>query len=254
MAGIEKLTGRTNYRVWSLQMKRLLQSRGLWDIVEPLPQSEQVPKSKPGETSATHKDAPLGETPTAAPAPSPPTADFVIRDAKASCLIMEHCGPAPLDLIAATECARRQWAILRDLYIPSMRAVRQLEQRFENLAEYAGRIRFAQIGAELEGLQKEIGDCGGMRPTDNDKMRVLREVVRGREYKYWLYVSEMEEKGICEFDAMLEKLVRYEWAAEGREAEAEDFTAATAPSPRGRGRGGRKRGGGRGGRGGRGGQ
>jgi hypothetical protein len=83
-------------------------------------------------------------------------------------------------------------------------------------------------------------------------MRVLREVARGRGYKYWLYVSEMEEKGICEFDAVLERLVRYEWAAEGRETELETFAATTAPPSRGRGRGGRKRGAGRGGRGGRG--
>ncbi|KFY40647.1 hypothetical protein V494_03397 [Pseudogymnoascus sp. VKM F-4513 (FW-928)] len=58
VVGIAKLTG-PNYRVWSL-VKRLLQSRGLWDVVEPLPKVGQEGEKAEAKPSASPTTAPEG--------------------------------------------------------------------------------------------------------------------------------------------------------------------------------------------------
>ncbi|ELR05129.1 hypothetical protein GMDG_07171, partial [Pseudogymnoascus destructans 20631-21] len=131
MTGISKLA-RPNYRVSSLRVKRLLQSRGLWDVVEPLPKAE-----KAGE----QPQALRGDVPAAAP---PPTADFEVRDAQASCLIMELCDPISLDLIVSIECACEQWARLR-FYGPSFGQYQGLREEFGEFAAKAGGKGWVEI-------------------------------------------------------------------------------------------------------------
>ena len=227
MTGIAKLTGR-NYRVWSLQVKRLLQSHGLWDVVEPLP---KVPREQAGEQAP----APPSDAPAAA---APPAADFEVRDAKASCLIMELCDPIPLDLIVSIECAREQWARLRTFYGPSFGQYQGLREDFEEFAPTAGGKGWVQIAGELEALQEQIGEVpGGVRPGEEEMTGVLNEVAKGRGGEYGKLAGYLRVKGEYRYENMLTSLVSLEWQ------EAAGKTGGAAGSSGVMNWGGRKRGG-----------
>ncbi|KFY32503.1 hypothetical protein V493_00124 [Pseudogymnoascus sp. VKM F-4281 (FW-2241)] len=228
MAEIAKLTG-PNYRVWSLRVKRLLQSRGLWDVVEPLP--------KP-EPPVAGSQAPIGaDASTVAP---PQAADFEIRDAQASCLIMELCDTIPLDLIISIECARSQWARLRRLYGPSFGQYQGLRDDFEEFVAKAGGKGWAQIAGELETLRELIGEVpGGLRLSEVEMLEVLNDIAKGKGGEYGTLAGYLRLKGEYKYENMLMSLVSLEWE------EARDKAGGAAGSSRARNKGVRKWGGGK---------
>jgi hypothetical protein len=65
---------------------------------------------------------------------------------------------------------------------------------------------------------------------------VLEKVARGRGLHYTAVIVDM--RGCWEFEAVLARLVRYEWAVEEWGREPEGYMAMTALSLGGRGRGG----------------
>jgi len=173
MSSIEKLNG-PNYLVWSLRVKRLLQSHELWDVVEPVTSEGQV-----GEQAlATPGDALAG-------AP-PPSSDFAIRDAKASCLIMDFCDTIPLNLIVSVECARSQWARLRMFYGPSIENLEGLQMAFFNSTAQTRDKGLAQIAAEMKAWRDQIGEVSKEeRPTDELMLMALIGIVcrKGEAYR-----------------------------------------------------------------------
>ncbi|OBT44450.1 hypothetical protein VE00_05921 [Pseudogymnoascus sp. WSF 3629] len=199
MTGIAKLTG-PNYRVWSLRVKRLLQSRGLWDVVEPFPKAE---------TTGEQPQGPRGDVPAAAPSKA---ADFEIRDAQASCLIMELCDPISLDLIVSIECAQVQWARLRRFYGPSLGQYQGLREEFGEFAAKAGGKGWAQIAGELEGLQRQIGEVpGGVKPGEEEMLGMLNEVAKGKGGKYAKLAAYLRVRGEYTYLNYLTSLVSLEW-------------------------------------------
>ncbi|OBT59493.1 hypothetical protein VE04_00553 [Pseudogymnoascus sp. 24MN13] len=199
MTGIAKLTG-PNYRVWSLRVKRLLQSRGLWDVVEPSPKAE-----KAGE----QPQALRGGVPAAAPSPA---ADFEVRDAQASCLIMELCDPISLNLIISIECAQVQWVRLWRFYGPSLGQYQGLREEFGEFAAKAGGKGWAEIAGELEGLQRQIGEVpGGVKPGEEEMLGVLNEVARGKGGEYGKLAGYLRLKGEYTYQNFLMSLVSLEW-------------------------------------------
>ncbi|OBT88788.1 hypothetical protein VE02_03121 [Pseudogymnoascus sp. 03VT05] len=199
MTGIAKLTG-PNYHAWSLRVKRLLQSRGLWDVVDPLPKAE-----KAGEQS----QAPRGDVPDAAPSPD---TDFEARDAQASCLIMELCDPISLNLIVSIECAQVQWARLRRFYGPSLGQYQGLREAFREFAAKAEGRGWAEIVGELEGLQRQIGEVpGGVKPGEEEMLGVLNEVAKGKGGEYGKLAGYPRVKGEYTYQNFLTSLVSLEW-------------------------------------------
>ncbi|OBT71753.1 hypothetical protein VF21_09627 [Pseudogymnoascus sp. 05NY08] len=202
MTGIAKLTG-PNYCVWSLRVKRLLQSRGLWDVVDPLPKAEKAEKA--GE----QPQGPRGDVPPAAP---PPAADFGVRDAQASCLIMELCDPISLNLIVSIECAQVQWARLRRFYGPSLGQYQGLREEFGEFAAKAGGKGWAEIVGELERLQRQIGEVPGeVKPGEEEMLGVLNEVARGEGGEYGKLAGYLRVKGEYTYQNFLASLVSLEW-------------------------------------------
>ncbi|KFX95711.1 hypothetical protein O988_05680 [Pseudogymnoascus sp. VKM F-3808] len=191
MSSIEKLDG-PNYRVWSLRVKRLLQSQGLWDIVEPLPKEGQV-----GEQAL----AIPGDAPTVAPAPA---SDFAIRDAKASCMIMDHCESVPLNLIVSIECARSQWARLRKLYGPSVEKLAGLNRALLAYTLEAGDKEFAQIAGELEALRDQIGGLSeDKRPTEMFMHMVMSDMACKKDEEYRELIDEhLRKEGRIDYEGI----------------------------------------------------
>lgn len=203
MTGIENLTG-LNYRVWSLRVKRLLQSRGLWDVVEPFPKAEKTGEQPQG---------PRGDVPATAP---PKAADFEIRDAQASCLIMELCDPIPLNLIVSFECARVQWMRLRNFYGPSLGQYQGLREEFGEFAAKAGGKGWAEIAGQLEGLQRQIREVpGGVKPGVEEMLGVLNEVAKGKGGEYGKLAGYLRLKGEYRYEKFLTSLVSLEWQEAG---------------------------------------
>lgn len=203
MTGIAKLTG-PNYRVWSLRVKRLLQSRGLWDVVEPFPKADKTGEQPQG---------PRGDVPAVAP---PKAADFEIRDAQASCLIMELCDPIPLGLIVSIECARVQWARLRTFYGPSVGQYQGLREEFGEFVAKAGGKGWAQIAGELEGMQRQIGEVpGGVKPGEEEMLGMLNEVAKGKGSKYANLAAYLRVRGEYTYLNYLANLVSLEWQEAG---------------------------------------
>ncbi|KFY64063.1 hypothetical protein V496_03496 [Pseudogymnoascus sp. VKM F-4515 (FW-2607)] len=203
MTDISKLDG-PNYRIWSLLVKRLLQSRGLWDVVEPLP---KAPREQAGEQVLAPRDP-----------PTPPAADFEVRDAEASCLIMELCGAVPLGLIVSIECARDQWTRLRKFYGPSFGQYQGLRVEFE---EFAAKVAWtpkgwAQIIGELEALQERIGEVpGGVRPGAVEMLGVLNQVAKEAGGEYGKLAGYLRLKGEYTYETMVTSLVSLEWEEAG---------------------------------------
>ncbi|OBT66664.1 hypothetical protein VE03_03939 [Pseudogymnoascus sp. 23342-1-I1] len=231
MTDISKLAG-PNYRIWSLRVKRLLQSRGLWDVVEPLP---KAPREQAGEEIRPPSYAPT--------APPPLPADFAVRDAEASCLIMELCDHVPLNLIVSIECARDQWARLRKFYGTSFGQYQGLREEFEGFAAKAeaGGKGWAQIVGELEALQGQIGEVpGGVRPREEEMLGVLNQVAKSRGEEYGKLAGHLRVKGEYTYETMVMSLVSLEW-----EEAASKVGGAAAGSSEGRNWGGIKWGSGR---------
>lgn len=206
MSAIEKLSG-PNYRVWSLRVKRLLQSRGLWDVVDRLPKVE-------AEQEVEQPLEPPRDAATSAPAPAPP-ADFVVRDAEASCLIMDLCAPGPLDLIVTVECARSQWARLRLFYGPRMGLGQKLRGDFRTFAAQAGGKGILQIVKELDELKWGSGEVQrGGGPNEEEMMEVMKEVALRKGFSFGETFPSLGKRYGYDYETLLERLVSEEFWAE----------------------------------------
>lgn len=209
---IAKLTG-SNYRPWSLQIKRYLQARELWMVVEkgPLEGTVAVPIEQPIGTGSSSVSvvAGSGDEPVATGSsgrgpprrkrdtePEDPTGGIQkgisesqdainrllspVRDARAATAIMEACSQEALQHIVDLETAKEQWEHLKSLYLPVGTA--QLSRKLQAFGDYQPQkgASIAVIARELSNLQFDIGAISPIeRPTTNAKIGKLFRVLRG---------------------------------------------------------------------------
>jgi hypothetical protein len=96
---IAKLTG-PNYRPWSVQVRKLLVSQSLWNVVLQGPEDTKEP-----EQPATSSPEGRGKEQSIKPEDPERT---VVKDAKASSLIMGYCAQGPLLDILLLNTAKEQ--------------------------------------------------------------------------------------------------------------------------------------------------
>ena len=146
---IAKLTG-PNYRTWSAQVKRMLQSKRLWPAIEPPARTnaEPIAPAEEKEAAAKSKGGPTDEEPSAAQ----------IRDWEASSHLMSLCSREALEYIVDMETAWEQWAKLKELYGPVGK--QQLSEKLRAFNNYAVQKTGKTIServTELNTLQAQIG-------------------------------------------------------------------------------------------------
>ena len=132
---IPKLTG-PNYRPWSLQVKRLLQSLELWSVVDLGPSLVPVATAKPPETGKEGDSAvATGSTgSTGGPKDGTDSGRGALKDAKAATIIMGVCSQAVLQHILLLESAKEQWDTLKKLFQPV--GAQQLSTKLQAFAGY----------------------------------------------------------------------------------------------------------------------
>lgn len=166
---VPKLTG-PNYRPWSLQVKRLLQSLELWDIV--------VQGTKGSEDK---------------PTPGDDSGRIEVKDAKASTIIMGACAQPVLQHILLLETAKEQWDTLKKLFLPT--GTQQLSTKLQSFAGYRpdGGTTVAEITTTLSTLQYEIGTIDPKeKPTDGMKIGLLFQALRGLNPLYGPLLLQLE--------------------------------------------------------------
>jgi hypothetical protein len=113
---ISKLIG-PNYRPWSVQVRKLLVGQSLWEVVAQGRQDPKDPKETPEVpvkqgTGCSSKEGTTGTT-----KPIDPDRT-VVKDARASTLIMGLCGQGALQHILLLDTAKEQWDALKAQYSP----------------------------------------------------------------------------------------------------------------------------------------
>ncbi|PMD58825.1 uncharacterized protein K444DRAFT_724474 [Hyaloscypha bicolor E] len=104
---IARLTG-PNYRPWSVQVRRLLISQSLWNVVSLGVEIATVEPGSIGGSGDRSDPKALG-----------PSSDYTeVKDAKASTIIMSLCTQGALQHILLLGTAREQWDVLKALYAP----------------------------------------------------------------------------------------------------------------------------------------
>ena len=111
---IARLTG-PNYRPWSIQVQRLLLSKGLWSVVR---LGVEPPRGSATEEIEPEEGASLGGT-SGFTGPEGPAADRTeVKDATASTIIMGLCVQSTLQHVLLLITAKEQWETLKSLYSP----------------------------------------------------------------------------------------------------------------------------------------
>ena len=190
---VPKLTG-PNYRPWSLQVKRLLQSLELWEIVV-----QGVPETPVATGGQEPKETITGDK-------------SGIKDAKASTIIMGACAQPVLQHILLLETAKEQWDTLKKLFLPS--GAQQLSTKLQSFAGYRpdGDTTVAEIATILSTLQYEIGSIDPKeKPTDSMKIGLLFQALRGLNPLYGPLLLQLElSSSNKEWEAVLAHVTEFE--------------------------------------------
>lgn len=199
---IPKLTG-PNYRPWSIQVKRLLQSLELWQVVnlglpmdpvavgEPGIGTEDVPTAT-GSTERTGGSTGQESTGTT----GVDSARTELKDAKAATLIMGVCSQPVIQHVLLLETAKEQWDTLKKLYAPS--GAQQLSTKLQAFAGYRGTegTTVAEMATALSTLQYEIGAIDPReRPSDSMKIGLLFQALRVLNPLYGPLILQLELSG-----------------------------------------------------------
>jgi hypothetical protein len=186
---IAKLTG-LNYRPWSVQVQRLLVAQGLWDVV-----SQGIKGAKEPESSAV-------------------TPEQIVKDAKASTLIMGYCAQGTLQHILLLNTAKEQWDALKALYQPL--GFQQLGTKLRAFTSYTPpkdpTPSITTVATDLTTLQAEIGDIDPKeRPSDNAKIAVFLRAVRALDPRFDPLILQLEISGtINDYAVVVTKLTEFE--------------------------------------------
>lgn len=204
---IAKLTG-TNYHPWSIQVKRMLQAKGLWQTIEPSRKTKAEAAGLAEESEAAEGGSAAAEvTDTSIEDSASET-----RDAKASSIIMGVCAQGPLSHILLMETAQEQWAKLKALYAPL--GMQQLGAKIQAFNSYAPRTNdasIADIATELDTLQAEIGAiCPEERPSNRAKTAILTRVVKVKGARYDTIALQLDIANVIQYDDVVTRLTEFE--------------------------------------------
>jgi hypothetical protein len=191
---VPKLTG-PNYRPWSLQVRRLLQSMELWTIVElGVPEALAKPTTGSGSAEASGGRSTRGGSTEIVPeADSGPT---LVKDAKAATIIMAACSQPVLQHILLLETAKQQWDMLKELFLPV--GAQQLSSKLQAFAGYRATegATVAEIATALTTLQYEIGSIDPKeKPTESMKIGLLFQALRSLNPLYGPLILQLELSG-----------------------------------------------------------
>jgi hypothetical protein len=193
---IPKLTG-PNYRPWSLQVKRLLQSMELWVVVTTGPLSTTM-------TTSTSPESPKPEGDDASRSD--------LKDAKAATVIMGVCSQPVLQHILLLESAKEQWDTLKKLYLPT--GTQQLSTKLQAFAGYrpTDGTTVSEIATALTTLQYEIGSIDPKeKPTDGMKIGLLFQALRALNTQYGPLLLQLELSGANkEWETVLSHVTEFE--------------------------------------------
>jgi hypothetical protein len=200
---VPKLTG-PNYRPWSLQVKRFLQSMELWTVVElgvPVATAKPVTRSK--DAVATGSQEPGG---------SNKGERTGLQDAKAATIIMDACAQHVLQHILLLETAKEQWDTLKKLYGPV--GAQQLSTKLQAFAGYRATqgTTVAEIATALSTLQYEIGAIDPQeRPSNSMKIGLLFQALRGLNPLYGPLLLQLElSSSNKEWEAVVAHVTEFE--------------------------------------------
>ena len=112
---VPKLTG-PNYRPWSLQVKRLLQSLELWEIVVLGVPTAPEGTATPASSSTGKSTETTGEQGPKDKSTGDELGRIEIKDARASTIIMGACAQPVLQHILLLKTAKEQWDTLKKLF------------------------------------------------------------------------------------------------------------------------------------------
>jgi hypothetical protein len=221
---IQKLTG-PNYPTWSIQVKRLLVSKMLWQGIEP----EAAPKD-----------------PAASGTTEPESTQSTVDNAKASTIIMGLCASNALQHILLLDTAKEQWEALKALYRPL--GLQQLSAKIQAFTAYRPPetgATVAEIATGLSTLQYEIGAISANeRPTDTLKRSILFQAVRALDPRFGPLILQLEISDTGkDYSTIVTHLSEFERRLGPKEALKEAVFAAQAPKhPTKLGNGGLKKG------------
>ena len=138
-------------------------AQGLWDVV-----SQGIKGAKEPESSAV-------------------TPEQIVKDAKASTLIMGYCAQGTLQHILLLNTAKEQWDALKALYQPL--GFQQLGTKLRAFTSYIPpkdpKPTVTTIATDLTTLQAEIGDIDPKeRPSDNAKIAIFLRAVRALDPRF----------------------------------------------------------------------
>ncbi len=166
---ITKLSG-PNYRPWSIQVQRLLLGYNLWTVVD-----------------LGVKDDISGEE-------DPKEDRTMVKDAKASTIIMGLCSSGALQHILLLNSAKEQWGALKALYSPL--GLQQLSAKVQAFTGYKPPEKttsIAEISTQLSTLQYEIGAIDPKeRPSDTLKISILLQAVRIFDNRFAPLILQLE--------------------------------------------------------------
>jgi hypothetical protein len=200
---IVKLTG-VNYRPWSLQVKRLLQSMELWTVVElGALVATATPATRSKDTVAT------GSQESGGPDKGNRTG---LQDAKAATIIMAACSQPVLQHILLLETAKQQWDTLKELFLPV--GAQQLSTKLQAFAGYRAPegTTVAEIAIALTTLQYEIGSIDPKeKPSNSMKIGLLFQALRGLHPLYGPLILQLELSGANkEWEAVVAHVTEFE--------------------------------------------
>ena len=186
---IARLSG-PNYRPWSIQVQRLLLSKGLWEVVK-------LGIDKPKEGSMEE--------------PSGDRTEF--KDAKASTIIMGLCTQNTLQHILLLETAKEQWETLKGLYSPL--GLQQLSAKIRAFTTYKppeSGASIAEISTQLSTLQYEIGTIDpNERPSNTLKISILFQAIRALDARYSPLILQLEISDTAkDYDTIVAHLTEFE--------------------------------------------
>jgi hypothetical protein len=189
---VPKLTG-PNYRPWSLQVKRLLQSMELWTVVE-LGVPMAIGSQEPGGSDKGERTG--------------------LQDARAATVIMGACAQPVLQHILLLETAKEQWDTLRKLYGPT--GAQQLSTKLQAFAGYPVSVTqgttVAEAATALSTLQYEIGAIDPQeKPSDSMKIGLLFQALRGLNPLYGPLLLQLElSSSNKEWEAVVAHVTEFE--------------------------------------------
>src|SRR3984885_1321457 len=189
---IEKLTGAANYWPWSVQVKKTLIGKDLWDVVE---QGVYTPSEGLKEVAPVRAEL-----------------RTVQRCARASVIIMEASIPTVRSNILLKETAKEQWDTYKQMY--GSTNLDQLAVKQEDFVTYKPQkgVKVSDIVTRFDTLQYEIMSIDPKEtPTEKSKILQLILAVTDLDARYKPLILQLKiAKKESDYALVVDHLLEFE--------------------------------------------